>query len=204
MVQSTLVHCISNNRQYVINAKKLDTIGGEPFDPEYANIGDRALWTTNGKAYEIEIKGRAGTKESLLNDDHDKRPREICNYYDKKALNPHCLTSNSIGYTANTGSDYEDNFVNPVLAEDGSFVGHFKDTVAVPEKCSVVDSEVFSALKDDVEYLKKKCDSMSHKIEKTYYLQKDHVAANKHISKFESSSRVKTDSPSTIRLDLSE
>ena len=74
-----------------------------------------------------------------------------------------------------------------MLAEDGSFVGHFvsidiivvtyhfshikqKDTVAVPEKCSVVDSEVLSALKDDVE----------------------------------SSSRVKTHSPSTIRLDLSE
>uniref|UniRef100_A0A1X7V5T3 BEN domain-containing protein n=1 Tax=Amphimedon queenslandica TaxID=400682 RepID=A0A1X7V5T3_AMPQE len=128
----------------------------------------------------------------------------------KKAMNPHCLTVsqelNRLGiYAANTGSDCEDNFVNPLLAEDGSFVGHFKDTVAVLEKCSVVDSEVLSALKDDVEYLKKKCDSMSDNlIERMYYLLKNHVAANKHISKFESSNRVKTDSPGIIRLDLSK
>ena len=53
------VHCISNNRRYIVNGKKLDTIGGEPFDPQHASIGDRALWNINGKAYEVEIKDQA-------------------------------------------------------------------------------------------------------------------------------------------------
>ena len=59
------VHCISNNGRYIINAKKLDTIGGEPFDPENARVGDHALWNTNGKAYEIDIKAKASKVQEL-------------------------------------------------------------------------------------------------------------------------------------------